>query len=61
MNRHLVLARLGALGLARVTADFDGSVQSTARHAEGTAVGFNKKKQGTRSYYSLFGTIAQTG
>lgn len=60
-NRHLVLERLDALGLARVTVDFDGSVQSTARHAEGTAVGFNKKKKGTRSYYPLFGTIAQTG
>ena len=60
-NRHLVLERLGKLGLARVTADFDGSVQSTGRHAEGTAVGFNKKKKGARSYYPLFATIAQTG
>ncbi len=60
-NRHLVLERLGELGLARVTVDFDGSVQSTGRHAEGTAVGFNKKKKGARSYYPLFGTIAQTG
>ena len=60
-NRHLVLDRLVALRLARVTVDFDGSVQSTARHAEGTAVGFNKKKKGMRSYYQLFGTIAQTG
>ena len=60
-NRHLVLKRLGELGLARVTMDFDGSVQSTGRHAEGTAVGFNKKKKRSRSYYPLFGTIAQTG
>lgn len=60
-NRHLVLERLGELGLARVTVDFDGSVQSTGRHAEGTAVGFNKQKKGRRSYYPLFGTIAQTG
>ena len=60
-NRHLVLERLGELGLARVTVDFDGSVQNTGRHAEGTAVGFNKKKKGSRSYYPLFGTIAQTG
>ena len=59
-NRHLVLDRLDALGLARITADFDGSVQSTSRHAEGTAVGFNKKKKGQRSYYPLFCTIAQT-
>jgi hypothetical protein len=31
------------------------------KHAEGTAVGFNKKKKGARSYYPLFCTIAQTG
>ena len=40
--------------------DFDGSVLSTKAHAEGTAVGFNKKK-GARSYYPLFCTVAQTG
>lgn len=60
-NRHLVLERLKSLGLSRLTVDFDGSVQSTRRHAEGTAVGFNKKKKGARSYYPLFCTIAQTG
>jgi len=60
-NRRLVLSRVAELGLARVTVDFDGSVQSTGRHAEGTAVGFNKKKKGARSYYPLFATIAQTG
>jgi len=41
--------------------DFDGSVLSTGRVAEGTAVGFNKKKKGQRSYYPLFCTIAQIG
>jgi hypothetical protein len=56
-----VLERVEALALSRVTVDFDGSVQSTGRHAEGTAVGFNKQKKGRRSYYPLFGTIAQTG
>ena len=31
------------------------------RHAEGTAIGFNKKKKkGARSYYPLFCTVAQT-
>ena len=30
-----------SLSPARVTLDFDGSVQSTKRHAEGTAVGYN--------------------
>ena len=58
--RRLVIDRLRGLALARVTLDFDGSVQSTRRRAEGTAVGFNKKKKGARSYYPLFCTIAQT-
>jgi len=59
--RDLLFERLVRLGLPRITLDFDGSVQSTMRHAEGTAVGFNKKKKGARSYYPLFCTIAQTG
>ena len=59
--REICLDRLQGLALARVTLDFDGSVQSTGRFAEGTAVGFNKKKKGARSYYPLFCTIAQTG
>ena len=58
--RRLVVDRLRELALSRVTLDFDGSVQSTTRRAEGTAVGFNKKKKGARSYYPLFCTIAQT-
>jgi hypothetical protein len=59
--RELLFERLAILGLARLTLDFDGSVQSTRRHAEGTAVGYNKKRKGERSYYPLFCTIAQTG
>lgn len=58
--REMVFERLATLGLARITLDFDGSVQSTRRHAEGTAVGYNKKRKGARSYYPLFCTIAQT-
>jgi len=58
--RRLVVDRLRKLALPRITLDFDGSVQSTMRRAEGTAVGFNKKKKGARSYYPLFCTIAQT-
>jgi hypothetical protein len=57
----LVLVRLTALCLGRVTLDFDGSVLGTSRYAEGTAVGFNRKKKGQRSYYPLFCTLAQTG
>lgn len=56
----VVLDRLVAEGLASVTLDFDGSVLSPGRHAEGTAVGFNKTKKGARSYYPLFCTVAQT-
>ena len=59
--RGMIFERLKNLKLARVTLDFDGSVQSTGRFAEGTAVGYNKKKKGQRSYYPLFCTIAQTG
>jgi hypothetical protein len=47
--------------IVRITLDFDGSVLSTQRRAEGTAVGFNQKKKGARSYYPLFCTVAQTG
>ena len=58
---QIVLERLRSLVLPRITLDFDGSVLSTKRHAEGSAVGFNKKKKGARSYYPLFCTVAQTG
>lgn len=58
--RALVLERLETERFARITLDFDGSVQSTSGHAEGTEVGFNKRKKGARSYYPLFCTVAQT-
>jgi hypothetical protein len=53
--------RIVKLELRRATLDFDGSVNSTRRHAEGTAVGYNKRKKGARSYYPLYCTISQTG
>jgi hypothetical protein len=40
--------------------DFDGSVQSTKGHAEGTAIGYNPRRKGQRSYYPLFCTVAPT-
>ena len=61
VNRDLVLDPLVSMGIRQITIDFDGSVLSTSRFAEGTAVGFNKKKKGARSYYPLFCTISQTG
>jgi hypothetical protein len=60
LNRDVVIDRLVMEKLKTVTMDLDGSVQSTTGHAEGSAVGFNKKKKGARSYYPLFSTIAQT-
>jgi len=59
-NSALVITRLKNEKFSRVTIDFDGTVLSTNRHAEGSSVGFNKKKKGLRSYYPLFATIAQT-
>jgi hypothetical protein len=61
LSRSLVIEGLQRERLPRLTLDFDGSVQSTKGHAEGTAVGFNKAKKGARSYYPLFCTVAQTG
>lgn len=61
LSRSMVLEGLKRERLARLTLDFDGSVQSTKGHKEGSAVGFNKVKKGARSYYPLFCTVAQTG
>ncbi len=57
----LVLDALRRECFARLTLDFDGSVTSTRGHAEGTAVGYNTRKKGARSYYNLYCTVAQTG
>ena len=61
LNRSIVIDGLKRNQLERITMDFDGSVLSTKAHAEGTAIGFNKKKKGARSYYPLFCTVAQSG
>jgi hypothetical protein len=61
LSTAMVLEGLKREDLYRLTFDFDGSVQSTKGHAEGTAVGFNKAKKGARSYYPLFCTVSQTG
>lgn len=59
--RELIFDRLTQMKPARLTLDSDGSVLSTRRHAEGTAVGYNKKRKGARSHYPLFCIVAQTG
>ena len=61
MNRALVTERVRAEGMRRITVDFDGSVLTTRGHAEGSAIGYNRKRKGARSYYPLFCTVAQTG
>jgi len=58
--KKMTLTRCAEERLARVTLDFDGTVQSTRRYAEGTAKGYNKKRKGDRSYYPLLCTVAQT-
>ena len=60
--RDVVGDRAIAASPSRLTLDFDGSVLSTkARRIEGTAIGYNTKRKGARSYYPLFATVAQTG
>lgn len=61
INRTIVLNRLRDEEIPRITLDFDGVVQATKRHAEGSAVGYNKSFKGRRSYYPLFCTLSQTG
>jgi hypothetical protein len=56
--RAMVIERVRAYHLWRLTLDFDGSVSwTTSQHTEGTAVGYNRKKKGARSYYPLFCTL----
>jgi hypothetical protein len=62
LMRNLVIETVAMFQLARITLDFDGTVISTkSRSTEGTAVGFNPKSKGNRSYYPLVCTLAQTG
>ena len=61
LNRSVVLDRIGTENFSRITLDFDGVVCATKRHAEGSAVGYNKQFKGRRSYYPLFCTLSQTG
>jgi|TARA_B100002003_G_scaffold208436_1_gene203139 hypothetical protein len=54
LNLQLILQWCGKIGMKRITLDFDGSVLSTGRYAEGTAVGFNKKEEGAKELLSSF-------
>jgi hypothetical protein len=58
----IVAERAIAASPRRLTLDFDGSVITTkARGIEGTAIGYNARAKGSRSYYPLFAVMAQTG
>jgi hypothetical protein len=60
--RKLVLDSLVLFHVRRLTLDFDGTVVATkSRNTEGTAIGYNPKSKGCRSYYPLLCTVAQTG
>jgi hypothetical protein len=61
LGTDMVLERLATENFGTITLDFDGTVLSTKRRAQGTACGFNKKAKGRRSYYPLVCTLAQTG
>lgn len=60
LSKNIVLERGVEEQSNRMTLDFDGTVQTTRRFAEGSAVGYNKKRKGARSYYPLLCTLAQT-
>jgi hypothetical protein len=59
--QKLVVDRCAEEKLTRITSDFDGSVISSKRYAEGSPIGYYKKNKGQRSYYPLFCTVVQTG
>ena len=61
LNSEIVTNKLKALGLPRLTLDFDGSVL-TCGHTVGWAFrGYNPHKRYAPSYYPLLCHIAQTG
>ena len=61
MSTGEVLERLCVLGSVASRSTLTARSARPRDRAEGTAVGFNKKKKGARSYYPLFCTVAQTG
>ena len=61
LNSEIVTNKLKALGLSRLTLDFDGSVL-TCGHTVGWAFrGYNPHRRYAPSYYPLLCHIAQTG
>ena len=60
--RKLVLDSVALFGVRRLTLDFDGTVVTTkSRNTEGTAIGYNPKSKGSRSYYPLLCDLCADG
>ena len=61
LNLSLVVDRIRALGLRRLTPDLDGSVVSTGLRVAWAQRGFNPHHRKVPSYYPILAHLAQTG
>jgi len=61
LNSEIVTNKLKALGLPRLTLDFDGSVLTCGRTVGWAFRGYNPHRRYAPSYYPLLCHIAQTG
>jgi hypothetical protein len=61
LNLDLVVARIHALRLRRLTVDLDGSVVSTGLQVAWAMRGFNPHHRKVPSYYPILAHLAQTG
>jgi hypothetical protein len=61
LNSEFVTEKLRAMGLARVTLDFDGTVLSCGDKVKWAARGYNPHNRHAKSLYPLLCHVAQTG
>jgi hypothetical protein len=61
LNLKLIVTRIQALGLRRLTLDLDGSVVSTGLQVAWAQRGFNPHHRKVPSYYPILAHLAQTG
>lgn len=61
LNSQIVLEKLDALGLPRVTLEFDGTVLSCGDKVQWSARGYNPMNRHAQSYFPLLCHVAQTG
>jgi hypothetical protein len=61
LNSEIVTQKLKALGLKRITLDFDGTVLSCGDQVGLAARGYNPHNRHAKSYYPLLCHVAQTG